>query len=206
MKTIKLGRNANNSIVIEHTKVSREHAEIIKLADNEYLIKDLDTTHGTFVNDNRIKQSQITADSKIMLADFEIDAKLILARLDSTDFNKSIHYTDLLSRVQISEAFLKLEAVYEKYKADKKKLERGDGLRKTGLRAGLALIPFVGNAIGIMAGSTIDNKGKLDDLNEKFKTEYVCPKCYKFFGFEPYENIKKRGFCFYCKTKWGVDE
>lgn len=204
-QTIKIGRNNNNTIITDYGKISREHAEIIKLSDNEYLIKDLDTTHGTFVNGNRIKQTQITADSKLQIAGFELDTKLILSRLNSEDFSKQITYADLLKNKEITEAFLMLENIYEQYKKDKRRIERGGGLKKTGFRAALALIPFVGNAIGIMAGGAIDSRKRLDELNEKFRIEYVCPKCYKHFGQEPFENIKKRGFCFYCKTKWNTD-
>ena len=64
--TIKIGRNENNTIIIKHGKISREHAEIIKFSENEFLIKDLDTTHGTFVNGKRVKQTQITEDSDIL--------------------------------------------------------------------------------------------------------------------------------------------
>ena len=204
-KKIKIGRNSNNTIITEHGKISREHAEIIKFGENEYLIKDLDTTHGTFVNGKRIKQTRLTKDSKLQLADFELETDLILSKLNSDDFNKQIKYADLLEYKRITTEFLKLEQIYEQYKKDKLKIQRGGGLKKTGLRAGLALIPFVGSAIGIMAGGVIDNRKELDELNEKFKKEYVCPKCYKHFGQEPFENIKKRGYCFYCKTKWNVE-
>ncbi len=203
-KKIKIGRNNNNTIIIEHKKISREHAEIIKFSENEFLIKDLDTTYGTFVNGNRIKQTQITEDSNILLADFELDTALILSKLNSDDYSKQIKYDDLLKQKKITEEFLKLENIYEQYKKDKRKIERGGGLIKTGLRASLALIPYVGNAIGIMAGGALNSRKQIDELNEKFKKDYVCPICYKHFGQEPFENIKKRGYCFYCKTKWST--
>ena len=52
-RIIKIGRSNKNTIIvdIEHRKISREHAEIIKIGEEEYLIKDLNSTHGTFVND-----------------------------------------------------------------------------------------------------------------------------------------------------------
>lgn len=204
-RTIKIGRNNNNTIIIEHGKISREHAEIIKFSETEFLIKDLDTTHGTFVNGNRIKQTQLTKDSKLQLADFEINVSLIISKLNSDDFSKQIKYADLLKQIKITKEFLKLEKIYEQYKKDKRKIERGGGLKKVGLRAGLSLIPVVGSTIGIMASGALNSRKQIEELNEKFKKEYVCPKCYKHFGQEPFENIKKRGFCFYCKTKWNTD-
>jgi len=204
-RSIKIGRNKTNTVILEHGKASREHAEIIKIGEDEYLIKDLDTTHGTFVNGNRIKQTQITEDSEVQFANFELDVQLLLSKLNADDFNKQISYSDLLKHKKIEDEFLKLENVYVQFKKDKLKMQKGSGLKKTGLRAGLALIPFVGNAIGIMAGQTMDNTKELDELNEEFKKNYVCPNCYKHFGQEPFENIKKRGYCFYCKTKWNID-
>ena len=203
-RSIKIGRNNTNTVILEHGKASREHAEIIKIGENEYLIKDLDTTHGTFVNGNRIKQTQITEESEIQLADFELDVQLLLSKLNADDFNKQISYSALLKHKKIEDEFLKLENIYVQFKKEKLKIQKGSGLKKTGLRAGLALIPFVGNAIGIMAGQTMDNTKVLDELNEEFKKNYVCPNCYKHFGTEPFENIKKRGYCFYCKTKWNT--
>ena len=120
--TIKIGRNNNNTIIIDHKKISREHAEIIKISEKEYLIKDLSTTYGTFIDGNRIKQTQLTADSKLQLADFEIDINLILSKLDSTDFKKQIKYSDLLKQKEIIESFLKLENIYEQYKKSKRKI------------------------------------------------------------------------------------
>ncbi len=208
-RIIKIGRSNKNTIIvdIEHRKISREHAEIIKIGEEEYLIKDLNSTHGTFVNDNRIKQTQLTKDCKLQLADFEIDIDSLLLKIDSVDFNKQIEYTKILKQKEILAKFDKLENIYEQYKKDKRKIERGGGLKKTGLRAVLALIPFIGNAIGIMLGHTIDVRKQLDDLNEQFKIDYVCPICYKFFGFiEPFENIKKRGYCGRgrCNAKWNT--
>ena len=64
------------------------------------------------------------------------------------------------------------------------------------------IINTLGSALGIMAGGALDSRKRIDELNEEFKKKYVCPKCFKHFGQEPFENIKKRGYCFYCKTKW----
>ncbi|HUT23488.1 MAG TPA: ATP-binding protein [Sumerlaeia bacterium] len=49
---IALGRNAENSIVLNDNTVSRFHAQIVQRGD-AYYIHDLESTHGTFVNDVR---------------------------------------------------------------------------------------------------------------------------------------------------------
>lgn len=48
-----LGRDPRNSIVIDHPQVSRRHARLIQRGDT-WIIEDLDSTNGTFVNDRRL--------------------------------------------------------------------------------------------------------------------------------------------------------
>ncbi|MDR1810326.1 MAG: FHA domain-containing protein [Prevotella sp.] len=53
MKLITIGRDTDNSIVINDSKVSRHHLQIICEGDN-FRIVDLGSTNGTFVNDCKI--------------------------------------------------------------------------------------------------------------------------------------------------------
>lgn len=54
MKVVTIGRTDNNNIVINDSKVSRSHLQIILDDDGNYYAKDLDSTNGTFVNGKRI--------------------------------------------------------------------------------------------------------------------------------------------------------
>lgn len=54
-KTITVGRLPENSICIPSPMVSRHHARIV-YASRRYVIQDLQSTNGTFVNDRRIPQ------------------------------------------------------------------------------------------------------------------------------------------------------
>jgi pSer/pThr/pTyr-binding forkhead associated (FHA) protein len=51
-----VGRSADNPIHIDDPKASRRHAVIERQAQ-AYLIRDLDSSNGTFVNDQRITQA-----------------------------------------------------------------------------------------------------------------------------------------------------
>jgi len=48
-----IGRAANNEIVIDDVEVSRRHAQIIRQPDGTYVVEDLGSTNGTFVNGRR---------------------------------------------------------------------------------------------------------------------------------------------------------
>ena len=47
-----------------------------------------------------------------------------------------------------------------------------------------------------------DTPEKIEALNRKFQTDYVCPICGNFLGFLPFEHLKKRNQCSYCKKQW----
>ncbi len=53
MKTLNIGRNFDNEIVVQDPTVSRNHATLI-LNDYGYTIRDNSSSNGTFVNGNRV--------------------------------------------------------------------------------------------------------------------------------------------------------
>ena len=53
LRTTTLGRKRGNLIVLRDAKVSRRHAEI-RLQDSTFVLQDLNSRNGTFVNDQRI--------------------------------------------------------------------------------------------------------------------------------------------------------
>lgn len=55
-KNIIIGRESTNDITISHSLVSRMHAEIYQ-EKNEWYIKDLNSTNGTFVNGKQVKSA-----------------------------------------------------------------------------------------------------------------------------------------------------
>jgi hypothetical protein len=63
---VNIGRRLDNHIVIDDRRVSRVHAQL-RLTDGHYLIFDLDSTGGTFVNDQRIHHSVLYAGDVISL-------------------------------------------------------------------------------------------------------------------------------------------
>lgn len=67
--TLILGRDPRSDVVIDHPEVSRRHARIAR-QDNVWLIEDLNSTNGTFINGIEVSGSQaLTAGDVIGLGE-----------------------------------------------------------------------------------------------------------------------------------------
>jgi len=64
---IKLGRQLDNHIILEDPRVSRSHAQL-KLVNDRFVIFDMNSTGGTFVNGQRTSQSVLFPGDVVSLA------------------------------------------------------------------------------------------------------------------------------------------
>ena len=64
--TLRLGRDASSAIQIHDTQVSRHHAEIRRVG-NDYAISDLNSSNGTFVNGQRIRQHPLASGDQLQV-------------------------------------------------------------------------------------------------------------------------------------------
>jgi hypothetical protein len=68
---INIGRRVDNHLVIDDARVSRLHAQL-RAIKNRYVIFDLDSKGGTFVNDERVKERALYPGDVISLAGFPL--------------------------------------------------------------------------------------------------------------------------------------
>lgn len=64
---VNIGRSPNNQLALADRRVSRSHAQL-RLVSGRYVIFDLNSTGGTFVNDHRVKQMALYPGDVISLA------------------------------------------------------------------------------------------------------------------------------------------
>ena len=68
---LRFGRSARNQVQIDDLAVSSEHAKIVASVGDKgqmtYLIQDLDSTNGTFVNESKIQLQQLHHNDSIRI-------------------------------------------------------------------------------------------------------------------------------------------
>ncbi len=70
-KTTTIGRKLGNDIVIQDPLISREHAKITKTSQT-YMLQDLNSTSGTYINQNKVSQGELYSGDVILLANVPI--------------------------------------------------------------------------------------------------------------------------------------
>ena len=63
---LRLGRDASNLIQIHDTEVSRHHAEF-RRSDDDFMLADLDSSNGTFVNGQRVRSHRLASGDQIQI-------------------------------------------------------------------------------------------------------------------------------------------
>ncbi len=81
---LNIGRLDTNDIVLDDYKVSREHA-VLKFSGVDFLLLDLASTHGTYVNGERVERCSVGFGDKIQIMGHE----LVLSREMPTDIYES---------------------------------------------------------------------------------------------------------------------
>lgn len=68
-KEVTIGRSRDNTIQIDSVNISRTHVRILTLGPDNFVLEDMDSTNGTYVNGQKIKTHQLHSGDKISLSD-----------------------------------------------------------------------------------------------------------------------------------------
>jgi pSer/pThr/pTyr-binding forkhead associated (FHA) protein len=82
---INIGRRADNDLVIDDARISRRHAQIRQIR-GRFVLFDLDSTGGSFINNQRIRQGALRPGDVIALAGVPLVFGQDPARVDSTQY------------------------------------------------------------------------------------------------------------------------
>lgn len=124
LERITIGRNADNNVVLSQTNITRYHAVITVCGPTVFLLEDLDSKHGTFINGERIKRKLVTENDKVTLATNEY----VLKNLLHVKKKEPIETKPKDNPLDFTVEFIILEFVYEEYVKNKKNTK---GLEKS---------------------------------------------------------------------------
>ena len=91
-----IGRDSDNDVQIDNVAVSREHAKISR-GPNSYLIEDLNSTNGTFINGKKINKKFLKEDDEISIGKHSL--QIILEKSPAIRKGKKIKGIDSTYRL-----------------------------------------------------------------------------------------------------------
>jgi hypothetical protein len=213
--TIRIGKAEDNDFVVDNVYVSRYHARLTRDDSGNLIIEDANSTNGTFVNGDQVLRKMINASDVVTLGE-----------------HYTLNIGDVLKfDNDYSEEFAALKPVYEAYIKEKIRIQSSNQFKTrlfqslpfavigvAGLVIGFAgkgnynimiasfLLAICAPTIGVYFGAKQSAKipELLQNIANRFKIDYVCPKCGVFLGEIPWESLanKKRCSMTSCKAKW----
>ena len=122
-KEIIIGRQGE--FKVDDPSVSRLHAKVTRTKDGVY-VEDLGSTGGTYVNGKAVKKKKITATDSILLGnEYKLNLNKILRLLPISD-------------EEFHSAMLQMKKIYEKYNAERNKIQ-SEGQMKSMLKRSIPM-------------------------------------------------------------------
>lgn len=81
----RVGRHPDNDFPIEHPTISSIHCEIVLMNDG-VILRDLESTNGTFVNDEKVREFPLAPGQIVRLGDVELLVETIDAKIEIPQF------------------------------------------------------------------------------------------------------------------------
>lgn len=223
LQRITIGRLEDNQVILTPTDIGRHHAIITVCGPNNYLIEDLNSKNGTFVNGDRIQSKLICEEDEIRFAAHTFLVKDILVKAKVIEEAKQKSDPD-----DFTEEFRKMEELYEQYLLFKaKEVEIQSSIKKFNDKVRLGGV-LTGSTVGILAlvvggtflttlsscGLTIllpallsQFLGEDEKLNQPrlhFANNWKCPKCgdkTMLLG-KSWQVLAKQKKCTRCNAVW----
>lgn len=226
MKT--LGRADTNNIRFNKPDISSNHARITNLENGNFLVEDLDSTNGTFVNGYRIKKATISLNDEVRLSE-----STIINLTEVFGLSKQKSEPQKIDPKDFTNEFNLLKQVWDSYQKERISITKKHQSKSTFIRAAITLAPLViweilqftfdenskaggivksnyivfsvmGSTIAMLSTGNMSPVEKLSQLDEEFRVKYVCPNptCRTQLGNVPWLSYSNQGKCFRCGAKY----
>ncbi len=106
---VSIGTLADNDLVLADTTVSRRHA-VIEEKPNGYVLRDLESTNGTFLDNVRVREAYLSPGSQIRLGQTEMTFSPLEERIENLQ-SKADHFGELIGS---SPAMREIYAILER--------------------------------------------------------------------------------------------
>ncbi|MDL2208304.1 FHA domain-containing protein, partial [Parabacteroides sp. OttesenSCG-928-O15] len=132
---INIGKENDNHYIVDDPHVSRHHARLEKQEDGVWLLVDLDSTNGTYVNDQQVARKRVNSKDEIRFGGQYVCS-----------------LTDILNQHNdYSEEFAQLKKVYDRYIESKVKIQSSNQFKIRLLQSlPFALLGVVGVALSFL--------------------------------------------------------
>jgi hypothetical protein len=172
----RVGRHPDNDFRIEHSTVSSVHCEIV-LHNDGVLLRDLESTNGTFVNDEQVREIQLVPGQIVRLGDVELLVETIDAKIEiPTFFNPELPAPPVVRKDGVLEC-MRHEGVAVTHQCTKCKELMCEAcvrrLRRKGAKLMLSLCPICSGPVLPIGGQA---KPKKKSLLERVVGETVKMK------------------------------
>ncbi|GAB3902413.1 hypothetical protein GCM10028803_29060 [Larkinella knui] len=205
LPTYSIGRKTDNDMVIPNGKVSGEHARLIQCTATHFVLEDLVSKNGTFVNDMRITRKIVDKQDKIRLADTEYTLDELLDLLPGKSA-KAVEANPVAPAVAAQKAekptldfraeFAELKPVYEQYPKLRRDCRNREKMIRTGsiilssvvgisavLTTGGGGLPFLqimsgaglSMLIPTLCSTLLSTDEKLELIDQEYRERYRCP-------------------------------
>lgn len=210
-----IGRNTDNDFRVPKPSVSGQHARVIISDDYEnYVIEDLGSTNGTFINGHPVAKKEILKKDKISLGNEEIEAEKLFEHIRSFIHDK---------RTDFSEEFSGLQSLERNFQKDKDKANKFFKIKSAILRLTITVaimllvgqftpreyriylmgaIGLIGTVISTLSMSEDRLRNKIEDLTVEFINAFSCPKCEMELAGKSWKYWKTKKSCPKCECTW----
>ena len=205
LPTFTIGRGTDNAIIIPNGKVSSQHARLIQCTDSSFVVEDLNSKNGTFVNGVRITRKVIDRQDALQLADTDYTVTQLLHLQPVEPAKPAIPYPALQASTKsapepgkvpldFTYQFADLKRVFEQYPQLRRNCRNREKMIRTGSvilssivgisavisTGGGALLPIMSGAglsmlIPTLCSTLLSTEEKLEIIDKEYRDRYRCP-------------------------------